>query len=85
LSLWGLLCHGFLLSWQFWQGCAALPKKYPEDHQSPGFGPNVFFFLWQIAHYLWFKMNLQKLIQDLNPECKEDSSPIIQVGVKLGL
>ena len=39
LHLWGLICYGFLLSWQFWQALAALPENYPKDHQSPGFEP----------------------------------------------
>ena len=58
-------------------------KKYPEDHQSPRFEPNVFFFHWQITQPFAVQEEFTQKTQDLNPECK-DSIPIMQMGVKLG-
>ena len=57
LYLWGLLCYVFLLSWHFWLAWAALPEKYPEDHQPAGFEPNVFSFMGKLLSHLRFKMN----------------------------
>ena len=49
------------------------PKKYPEDHQMPGF----FFFHWQTAQPSAVQDNLSEKTQDL-------SNPIMQQWVKLG-
>ena len=52
-----------LLSWQFWQAWAALPKKYLKDNQSPGFEPNVFSLIVKSLSHLQFKMNLPKKLR----------------------
>ena len=44
-------------------GLAALPEKYPEDHQSPRFEPNVFYFIGKLLSYLGFKMNLPEKLR----------------------
>jgi len=58
-------------------------KKYPEDCQSSRFEPNVFSFIGKWLSYLRFKIFTQKS-QDLNPECKEGSISIMQLGVLTG-
>ena len=47
---------------------------------------NLMFFLhWQIAQPFAVQDEFTRKTQDLNPECIEDLSPIMQLGVKLGI
>ena len=64
--------------------CFANGRKniWPESWQLTVFW--VLFFHWQIAHSFAVQDEFTQKTQDLNPECKEDSNPIMQWGIKLG-
>ena len=44
----------------------------------------MYFFHWQMAHPFAVQDKSTRKTQDLNPECKEGSIPIMLLGVLLG-
>ena len=84
LYLWDLLCYGFLLSWQFWYAWAATfvneRKSTLKIVNHPDLGL-MFLFHWQIAQSFAVQDDFTQKNQDLNPECKESSIPIMQLEV----
>ena len=55
--LWFLAFLAVLAAW------AALPEKYPKDHQLPRFETNVVSFIGKSLSHLRFKMNLPKKLR----------------------
>ena len=45
----------------------------------------MFFFHWQITQPIAGQDEFTQKTQDLNPECKKDSRPIMKLGAKLGM
>ena len=45
----------------------------------------MFFFQCQIAQTFVVQDEFTQKTQDLNPECKEGSTPIMQLGIRLAL
>ena len=56
-------------------------KSTPKRWYSSGLEPNVFFFHWQITQAFAVQDEFTQKTQDLNPECKEGSIPMMQLGV----